>query len=102
MTTVITLPRDFTGRHVARRLTTGITGTDIVIDAGAVTRHATSAIDELVKQLLNADVQRVITVNAGPVFQRALHVVHRARTRPERTFLLTYREVPAEALLRAV
>jgi len=102
MATVITLPREFTGRPAAGRLITDIRDTDIVIDAGRVLRHSAPAVDELVKQLLNADVERVITVNAGQAFARTLHTVHRARTRPERTFLLTFREVPAEALLRAV
>ncbi len=102
MGTVITLSRDFVSRSTARRLTAGITGTDVVIDAGAVTRHNTAAVDELVKQLLAADVDRVVLVNATAVFGRALHTIHRARTRPERTFLLLDRNVPQEALLRAV
>ncbi|HET6302791.1 hypothetical protein [Microbacterium sp.] len=102
MAHVITLPREFFGRATARRLAAGINDTDIALDAGSVLRHNTPALDELVKQLLNADVERVVTVNASPTFQRALQVIHRARTRPERTFLLTFRDVPAEALLRAV
>lgn len=102
MAHVITLPQELLGRYNARRLTAGITDTDIVLNAGAVRRQGTTALDELVKQLLHADVERVIVVNATPTFERALQVIHRARTRPERTFLLTSRTVPAEALLRAV
>ena len=101
---VITLPADIVSRSVIRRVFTQrpTTTADVVIDASAVTRHGSAGIDELVKQLLgNAQVQRVIVVNATASFERALTVIHRVRTRPEKTFLLLFQEIPADALLRS-
>lgn len=101
---VITLPADIVSRSIIRRVFTQrpVAGTDAVIDASAVTRHGSAGIDELVKQLLGHDeVQRVIVVNASASFARALTVIHRVRTRPEKTFLLVFQEVPADALLRS-
>ena len=100
MGTVITLPREVTSRSAARRLITGAGDSDIVLDAARLERATAGATDELVRKLLASDPQRVIVVNAGAAFQRMLLVVHRARARPERTFLLTFQTVPAEALLR--
>lgn len=102
MGTVITLPREIISRSNVRRLIHGETDTDIVLDAARLERATAGATDELVRKLLAADPQRVIVVNATAAFERMLRVVHRARTRPERTFLLTFQTVPAEALLRAV
>lgn len=102
MGTVITLPREITSRLAARRLIAGASGSELVLDAARLERATACATDELVRKLLAADPQRVIVVNATAAFERMLSVVHRARARPERTFLLTFRTVPAEALLRAV
>lgn len=102
--TVITLPHDIASRSTVRRVFTQrpAAGSDVVIDASAVTRHGSAGIDELVKQLLgNAQVQRVIVVNANASFARALTVIHRVRTRPEKTFLLLFQEILADALLRS-
>lgn len=101
---VITLPADTVSRSIIRRVFTQrpVTGTDMVIDAGRVARHGSAGIDELVKQILGyAQVQRVIVVNATASFERALAVIHRVRTRPEKTFLLLFQEIPADALLRS-
>lgn len=103
MGTVITLPRELNSRGIARHTVPELsTESDVVLDAGATVRTTPGALDELVKTLLNGDLQRVIVVNADAALERGLRVVHRARTRPERTFLLTFRQVAAEALLRAV
>jgi L-aminopeptidase/D-esterase-like protein len=102
MSTVITLPREITTRGAARRIVPASTSaqTDVVLDA-ATTRHTTAAgIDVLVRALLAADLQRVIVVNAEAHVERMLRVVHRARVKPERTFLLTFQSIPADALLR--
>lgn len=101
---VITLPADIVSRSIIRRIFTQrpVAGEDIVIDAGRVTRHGSAGIDELVKQLLgHTSVQRVIVVNASASLERALTVIHRVRTRPEKTFLLLFQEIPADALLRS-
>lgn len=101
---VIALPADIASRSAIRRVLAQrtIAGTDVVIDATAVTRHGSAGIDELVKQLLgHTPLQRVIVVNANASFQHALTVIHRVRTRPEKTFLLLFKQVPAEALLRS-
>lgn len=103
MGTVITLPRELTNRTAARHLIgSGVSESDLALDAGRLVRFTAGAVDELVRKLLAADLQRVVVVNGSPAFERMLTVVHRARARPERTFLLTFREVAAEALLRAV
>jgi len=79
-----------------------ITGEDVVIDAGRVARHGSAGIDELVKQILGCTtVERVIVVNASTSLERALTVIHRVRTRPEKTFLLLFQQIPADALLRS-
>ncbi|MEN0071529.1 MAG: hypothetical protein AAGC63_11035 [Propionicimonas sp.] len=100
---IIILPRKLTSRAVARHLVPGSEGSqDIVLNASETTRIAPAAADSLVQSLLRAAPQRVIVVNATDTAQRALQVVHRARATPERSFLLTFRTLPAEALLRAV
>ncbi|SDH47410.1 hypothetical protein [Microbacterium sp. 77mftsu3.1] len=103
MAHVITLPAELTSRAAARHLIPkGTSESDIVIAADSTLRASTGALDELVKTVLATGCERVTIVNATDRLERALRVVHRARTKPERTFLLLFREVPAEALLRAV
>lgn len=103
MAHVITLPETVTGRaHARRLLPAGSAQTTFVLDAGTVRTVSTAAVDELVRGLLLRGADRVIVVNASAVFERAFRLVHRARTRPERTFLLLFRQVPADALLRGV
>lgn len=84
----------------AARAATGPHDADVVLDATSTKRFTPAAIDELTRSLLRDAPQRVIVVNASESLERALRLVHRARTRPERTFLLTFRQVAAEALLR--
>lgn len=99
---VITLPKDISSRQVAKRLVpVSIQHTDAVINAGEVARHGSAGVDELIKRLLATGVQRVIIVNASSNLERAVQVIHRVRTRPERTFLLLFKQVPADALLRS-
>lgn len=100
---VITLPADVTSRQVARRIVPAGAGSDaVVVNATATIRHGSAGIDELVKKLLATGVHRVIVVNASPGLRRALEVIHRVRTRPERTFLMLFQEVSADKLLRPV
>lgn len=101
MTTVITLPPALVNRSDARA-TIRPHDADVVLDATSTKRFASAAVDELTRALLRDAPQRVIVVNASGSLERALRLVHRARARPERTFLLTFRQVAAEALLRAV
>lgn len=101
-TLIITLPRELTSRAGARHLVPGRGNQDIVLDAGATTRVAPAAADSLVQALLRAEPERVIVVNAADSIERILRLVHRSRATPERSFLMTFRDIPAEALLRAV
>lgn len=101
-TLIITLPREITGRAGARHLVPNRGDQDIVLDASATTRVAPAAADSLVQALLRAAPQRVIVVNAAAGIGRTLRLVHRSRATPERSFLMTFRDVPAEALLRSV
>ena len=102
MKTVITLPENLAGRHAVRRLTINGNAADAIVDATATSTHDTAGTHELVKRLLAQDAHRVIVVNATPSLRRALEAAHRARTRPERTFLLLFQTVSADALLRPV
>ena len=99
---IITLPRELTSRAGARHFVPGQADGDIIVDAVATTRLAPAAADSLVQALLRAAPERVIVVNATVAAQRTLQLVHRSRATPERSFLMTFRDVPAEALLRAV
>ena len=103
-TLIITLPRELTSRAGARHLVPSRGDEDIIIiiDAGATTRLAPAAADSLMQALLRAAPERVIVVNASAAAARTLQLVHRSRATPERSFLMTFRDVPAEALLRAV
>lgn len=102
MTVVLTLPETFESRAAARSLTARTSGSTCVLDAGNSSRATLGALDELVKGLIHTRVERVIVVNAGETLQRQLQTVHRARATPESSFLMTFREVAEEALLRAV
>lgn len=99
---IITLPGELTSRAGARHFVPGRADGDIIVDAAATTSLVPAAADSLVQALLRAAPERVIVVNATVSVQRTLRLVHRSRATPERSFLMTFRDVPAEALLRAV
>lgn len=101
-TLIITLPRELTSRASARHFVPSRGDEDIIIDAGATTRLAPAAADSLMQALLRAAPERVIVVNACVAVERTLQLVHRSRATSERSFLMTFRDVPSEALLRAV
>ena len=102
--TVLTIPRRLTERDRARDLVRGSVreGTEqVVVNAFDQEFVARSAADEIVKQLLEVDVERVIVVNATPEFQRSLSASHRRRTRPgSNTFLLQFQTRNEDILLR--
>lgn len=102
-TRVITLPRAIVSRRSVHPLGLAALapGSTAVIDASSVIRHSRPVTDELVKLLQDAGAHRVIVVNANAAFSRELREAHRKRARPERSFLLQFQEVAAEALLRS-
>lgn len=99
-TTAITLPPAVTSRGLIRQLTRAA-GTDVAVNASDVAHLTMPAADELVKAFTAAGTERVIFVNASPLCERMLRTAHRARATPERSFLLMFRAVSAEALLRS-
>ena len=98
---VITFPDALLARGQARRLVTTV-GETCVVNAAACRKAHLGALDEFVKRAIDGGAERVIVVNAPDTLKRQLQHVHRARATPERTFLMTFREVPIEELLRPV
>lgn len=101
---VVTIPRHLGGRERARSLVRGSVrpGTDqVVINAFTQEAVAQGAADEIVKQLLEVGVEKVIVVNATDRFQDHLEASHGRRTSPgANTFMLLFQNHSEDVLLR--
>lgn len=101
---VLTVPRHLGGRERARGLVRGSVrpGTSqVVVNAFDQQAAAQGAADEIVKQLLEVGVEKVVVVNATSEFQRHLENSHGRRTEPgANTFLLQFQERSEDVLLR--
>lgn len=103
---VVTLPVNLGARATARSLVRGAVQpgtTDVAVNAFETRNVAQGAADEIVEQLLDLNVQRVLVLNAPNKFEEHLRAAHRRRTSPgEHTFLLQFQTRSEDAFLRAV
>ena len=102
---VLTIPRLLGARDRARGLVRGSVraGTsDVVVNAFAQESVAQGAADEIVKQLLEVGVEKVVVINATDHFAKHLRDSHWRRTSPgANTFLLQFQNRSEEVLLRS-
>lgn len=101
---VLTIPRLMGSRERSRNLVRSAVPagtTEVVINAFNQESVAQGASDEIIKQLLEVGVERVIVVNATDRFQNFLRDAHRRRTSPgANTFLLQFQNRSEDVLLR--
>lgn len=102
---VITLPRLLGSRESARKLVQKHVTNDcqyVVLNAFEQESTSQGASDELVRNLLKSNVDRVIVVNATSRLRSHLTNSHQRRTNDNNYFVLFFQDRDEEVMLRSV